>query len=35
MFVDVFIECVADLTDELDVFCRSFATQNTSLDTQE
>ena len=31
MVVDVFIECVHDLTDELDVFCRSFATQNTSI----
>ena len=30
MFVDVFIEVLLDLTDELDVFCRSFAIQNAS-----
>ena len=32
MFVDIFIECVVllDLTDELDVFCPSFVTQNSS-----
>ena len=30
MFVDVFVQCVACLTAELDVFCRSFATQDNS-----
>ena len=30
MLVDVFIERVAYLIDKLDVFCRSFATQDTS-----
>ena len=30
MFVDAFIECDIDHAGELDVFCRSFAIQNTS-----